>query len=246
MGPANVLTAWSPTVSQFKGKQIVITGASRGIGYHATKLFLAQGAKVIGTARSAQSLAKVDAEFKALGDFSGLACDQADPAAPAALGSAVAKAWDHVDILVNNAAVQTWKKDWLDEGPQMLEDQLRINVLAPHHTILALLPLIKRGTEPRIINVSSGAGTLGALQASPDMPTYRLTKFTFNGLSILWAGELKGQVAVNALDPGWLKTDLGGPQAPGEPIDGGKRVVALAGQPFSLTGKFIHDGEIAW
>lgn len=233
-------------MGQFSGKLIVLTGASRGVGYHATKLFLAAGASVIGTARSAAALDKVAAEFKALGDFQGLPCDQADPAAPAALGRAVAARWDRVDILVNNAAVQTWKKDWLEEGPALLEEHMRINVFAPQATILALLPLIKKGREPRIINVSSGAGTFKALVETPDMPTYRLTKYALNGLSVLWAGELKGQVAVNSLDPGWLRTDLGGPQAPGEPLDGGKRVLALAGQPFSLTGKFWHDAEIAY
>ena len=230
-------------MNQFKGKQIVITGASRGVGYQATKLFLAAGASVIGTARSAAALDKVAPEFKALGSFTGFACEQSDPAAPAQLGAAVAKLWDRVDILINNAAVQTWKKDWLDEGPALFEEHMRINVFAPHSTILALLPLVKKGTEPRIINVSSGAGTFKALVETPDMPTYRLTKYTLNGLTILWAGELKGLVAVNSLDPGWLKTDLGGPNAPGEPIDGGQRVLALAGLPFLLAGglKIIYD-----
>ena len=231
-------------MGQFSGKQIVLTGASRGVGYHAAKMFLAQGASVIGTARSAAALDKVAAEFKALGSFTGIACDQADPAAPAKLGAAVAQLWDRVDILVNNAAVQTWKKDWLDEGPALFEEHMRINVFAPHSTILALLPLIQKGREPRIINVSSGAGTFKALVESPDMPTYRFTKYALNGVTILWAGELKGRVAVNSLDPGWLKTDLGGPNAPGEPIDGGRRVLALAGLPFSATGKFYHGDQV--
>lgn len=234
-------------MASFSGKQIVITGASRGIGYQATKMFLSQGAKVIGTARDAAHLDKVAAEFKALGSFIPVACDQADPAAPRALGRAVAGHWDKVDLLINNAAVQTWKKDWLDEGPALLEQHMRINVFAPQATILALLPLVKKGDQPRIINVSSGAGTSKALVESPDMPTYRLTKYTLNGLTILWAGELKGQVAVNSLDPGWLKTDLGGPNAPGEPVDGGKRVLALAGLPFDVSGKFFYgDQEIAF
>jgi NAD(P)-dependent dehydrogenase (short-subunit alcohol dehydrogenase family) len=97
--------------------------------------------------------------------------------------------------------------------------------------------------EPRIINVSSGAGTFKCLQESPDMPTYRLTKYALNGLTLLWAAELKGKVAVNSLDPGWLKTDLGGPNAPGEPGDGGERMLEIAGLPFGETGKFYHGNK---
>ena len=75
------------------------------------------------------------------------------------------------------------------------------------------------------------------------MPTYRLTKYALGGLTILWAGVLKGQVAVNALDPGWLKTDLGGPNAPGEPADGGERMWEICSLPWSETGKFWYGDK---
>ena len=77
------------------------------------------------------------------------------------------------------------------------------------------------------------------------MPSYRMSKYALNGLSVLWARELAGQVAVNSLDPGWLRTDMGGPEAPGEPVEGGRRVLAAAGLPFETTGKFLYgDKEI--
>ncbi|HEY6079423.1 MAG TPA: hypothetical protein VIW29_11500, partial [Polyangiaceae bacterium] len=69
------------------------------------------------------------------------------------------------------------------------------------------------------------------------------SKLALNGLSILYAGDLKGKVAVNALDPGWLKTDLGGPNAPGEPLDGAKRMLELLRQRFEVTGGFWHGAE---
>jgi len=229
----------------FAGKRIVITGASRGIGYHAAKLFLQAGAEVFGTARDGARLEKTALELKALGSFTTFVADLSDPAAPKQVAEAVSRHWGAIDLLVNNAAVQTYKKDWIAEGVGLLEHDMRINFLAPHALTFHLLPLLRNGDEPRVINVSSGAGTRQALIDSPDMPTYRLTKYALNGLTILWAGELKGEVAVNSLDPGWLKTDLGGPNAPGEPLDGGERVVALASLPADVTGKFFYgDKEI--
>lgn len=103
--------------------------------------------------------------------------------------------------------------------------------------------LLEKGSEPRVVNVSSGAGSLQALKESPDMPTYRLTKYALGGVTILWAGILNGKVAVNALDPGWLKTDLGGPDAPGEPVDGGQRMWEICSLPFAETGKFWHGNQ---
>jgi NAD(P)-dependent dehydrogenase (short-subunit alcohol dehydrogenase family) len=227
----------------FQGKRIVITGASRGVGFEASRLFLKQGAEVFGTARDAARLDKAAAELKSLGSFTPFVADLLDPAAPKAIAGAVSRHWGAIDLLVNNAALQTWRKDWTAEGVDLLEHDTRINVFAPHALTFHLLPLLRNGDEPRVINVSSGAGTHAALVESPDMPTYRLTKYALNGLTILWAGMLKGEVAVNCLDPGWLKTDLGGPNAPGEPIDGGRRVLELAGLAPDVTGKFFYGNK---
>jgi hypothetical protein len=64
-----------------------------------------------------------------------------------------------------------------------------------------------------------------------------------NGLTLSYAGDLKGQVAVNSLDPGWLKTDLGGPHAPGEPVDGAVRLLEVATLPPTTTGGFWYGAE---
>jgi NAD(P)-dependent dehydrogenase (short-subunit alcohol dehydrogenase family) len=227
----------------FQGKRIVITGASRGIGYEAAKLFLQAGADVFGTARDAARLEKTAAELKALGSFKTFVADLSDPAAPKQVADAVSRHWGAVDLLVNNAAVQTWRKDWMAEGVGELEQGMRVNVFAPHALTFHLVPLLRNGDEPRVINVSSGVGSRQALMDSPEGASYRLSKYALNGLTILRAGTLKGEVAVNSLDPGWLRTDLGGPNAPGEPVDGGKRVLALAALSPEVTGKFFHGDE---
>jgi NAD(P)-dependent dehydrogenase (short-subunit alcohol dehydrogenase family) len=227
----------------FSGKRIVITGASRGVGFEGAKRFLAQGAQVFGTARDPERLARASAELNKIGPFTAFAADLWDPAAPKAIADAVSRHWGAVDLLINNAAVQTYKPGWAEEGVGLLEKELRPNVLVPHELCFHLAPLLRNGDEPRIINVTSGAGLLSVLQESKDMPTYRLTKFALNGLSILWANNLKGEVSVLGLDPGWLKTDLGGPNAPGEPGDGGERLLQVAALPFEITGKLYHGDK---
>lgn len=230
-------------MDQFKGKRIVLTGASRGVGFESAKLFLAAGAEVFGTGRDKVRLEKAAAELGKLGRFIPFLADFDDPAAPAAVAEAVAKTWPAFDFLLNNAAVQAYKKDWYDEGLDMLNHQWRCNVFAPHELIFRLLPMLEKGVEPRIVNVGSGAGNRQALQTQSDMPTYRLTKYALCGVTMLWAAQLKGKVAVNALDPGWLKTDLGGPNAPGVPADGGQRMVEICALPWTVTGKFWHGNK---
>ncbi len=234
-------------MNAFKGKRIVLTGATRGVGFEAAKLFLAAGAQVFGTGRDQARLQKAAIELQKLGQFYPFLADFDKPEAPAEVAAAVTALWPAVDLLLNNAAVQTHKKDWAAEGLDLLNEQWRCNVFAPHELTFRLVGLLVKGVEPRIVNVSSGAGSIQALRNSSDMPTYRLTKYALGGMTILWATTLKGKVAVNCLDPGWLKTDLGGPNAPGEPADGGQRMWEICSLPWTETGKFWHGNrEIAF
>ena len=103
-------------MTDFKGKKILITGASRGIGFESAKIFLAAGAHVIGTGRDQERLDRASAELSTIGDFHPLIADFEDPAAPALVAQAVEVRWDSLDFLLNNAAVQTYKSDWEDVG----------------------------------------------------------------------------------------------------------------------------------
>jgi NAD(P)-dependent dehydrogenase (short-subunit alcohol dehydrogenase family) len=227
-------------MKQLLGRRIVLTGASRGIGREAVELFSAEGAEIIGVARDEAKLRELAGRFP---NFFPLVGDITDRGLGARVVSAVHQRWGALDVLINNAAIQNYNAGFHDEPLDTLENNFLTNVLSVHWLTHALLPLLSGGSEPRIVNVSSGAGKLDVLKSEPNMPAYRLSKFALNGLSILYAGDLKGKIAVNALDPGWLKTDLGGPNAPGEPRDGAQRLLELLQKPFAVTGGFWYGAE---
>ena len=83
----------------------------------------------------------------------------------------------------------------------------------------------------------------GHWDVTDGMASYRLSKYALNGLTLLYARQLAGKIAVNSLDPGWLKTDMGGKDAPGEAIDGGKRILELLKKPGTETGKFWYGAQ---
>lgn len=228
-------------MGKLDGRRILLTGASRGIGFETVKLFTAEGARILGVARDAAKLKALEASHP--GAFKGVAGDITDKGLAPRLAREAEAHFGALDLLINNAAIQRWDAGFGAEDLDTLEKHLDANVLGVHWMIRALTPLLLKGREPRIINVSSGAGKFDALKAEPAGPSYKLSKFALNGLTLLYAGDLKGKVAVNSLDPGWLKTDLGGPNAPGEPPEGAERMLALATKPFDVSGRFFYGAE---
>jgi NAD(P)-dependent dehydrogenase (short-subunit alcohol dehydrogenase family) len=232
----------------FNKRRILLSGASRGIGLGAVRLLLAEGASVIGTGQDAARLEASAQELKKLGDFHGVAADLGRPAQAASiLAEAVKQRWGALDVLVNNAAIGGQAGGYAKIPADDLEKVLQVNLLAPHHLIKALLPFLEKGSEPRVLNVSSESGQLRNQQRRQDDPSYNLSKYALNSLSMLWSAELHGRVAVNAMHPGWVRSDMGGPEAPDDLATGGRRIVQALAKPFTETGKFWYGEEaIDW
>lgn len=231
------------------GVRIVLTGVSRGVGLAAARLLLDNGADVVGVARDAARLADATAELgqRAPGRFAAVCVEVTDRTAASQIADAVAERWAAVDVVIHNAGVMLHHEGGLMSEPEgILSQTLDINLVAPLTLSRALLPLLLEGVHPRILNVGSGAGTFDGMK-EPGIASYRLSKWALHGMTMLQAQELEGKVAVHAFDPGWIRTDLGGPQAPGTPEEAAAGLLQAVLMPTSNTGLFVKDGnEIPW
>lgn len=227
----------------------LITGANRGIGFETARQLARRGFWVVIAARDEasgkQALAAIqpeggNAEFLLLD----VSCSESIQNA-ARQFSEIAS---HLDVLINNAAI------YPDEGLNVLtiprdrlDETFQTNTFGPLEVAQAFLPYLCRGKATRMINVSSGYGQLAGL--SPDVPSYCLSKLALNGLTILLAEALRADgVAVNSMCPGWVRTDMGGPNATLSVEEGADTAVWLAADaPQELTGKFFRNRqEIPW
>ena len=221
---------------------IVITGASRGIGRGLAEDYLASGWHVVATVRRSAdraSLAEAGAEVVTL--------EVTDPGS--VHGLAVHLEDRPIDVLVNNAgtkgpAVQTsFEMDF--EG---FARALAVNTLGPLRVTQALLPNLRAGHTGRVVNVSSRMGSLS--YAKSDTVAYRASKAALNKVTQCQATDLAPfGIAVAAVHPGWVRTDLGGHDAD---LDVATSVAGLRsvidGLTLASTGSFLdHDGSpLAW
>jgi NAD(P)-dependent dehydrogenase (short-subunit alcohol dehydrogenase family) len=230
---------------KLEGRRVVVTGASRGVGYETTKRFLGEGARVLGIAKDGPRLARAAESLATYGDFAAMEADLCHSDAAGRVAAVVLERWEGLDILFSNAAILV-----NDGGPRSFEEEpsgtfertLESNLVAPFRLTAALLPLLRRGREPRIVYVGSGAGTLEGVHLD-GIASYRLSKWALHGLAMLQATHLVGAIAVNTFDPGWVKTDLGGPNAPGSPVESAEGALAVVTLPFETTGKIWKDGR---
>jgi NAD(P)-dependent dehydrogenase (short-subunit alcohol dehydrogenase family) len=219
---------------------VVVTGGNRGIGFEICRQLAARGARVVLTARNAEAGAaavKKLAAQKLAVTFHPL--DVTDAKSVAALRDFLQETYGHVDVLTNNAGIIA-KGDApaLKVELAAVRETVETNALGPLHLAQTLVPLLKKGTSPRIVNMSSGMGAL--TDNDGGYAAYRMSKTAINAVTAILSAELRGAIAVNSVCPGWVKTDMGGPHATRDVADGADTAVWLAlDAPEKLTGKIL-------
>jgi NAD(P)-dependent dehydrogenase (short-subunit alcohol dehydrogenase family) len=156
----------------------------------------------------------------------------------------VSSKFGRLDILVNNAGVLIDESDFPTETRmETVRTTLETNLLGPWRLSQAFIPLMKRNNYGRIVNVSSTAGALSEMPNSLYSPAYSISKTALNALTIMLASELRSSnILVNAVCPGWVRTDMGGENAPRSVEEGAGTVVWLATLPDGgPTGGFFRD-----
>ena len=151
-----------------------------------------------------------------------------------------------VKPLLQKAGIGAGRKTAENISLMSVKQVMEINFYGPWRMIQAFLPLLLKSEEGRIINMSSGMGELKSLTGK--YPGYSLSKSSLNALTIMFSNELKEKgIKVNAMCPGWVKTDMGGPDAPRNVSEGADTAVWLATEKEIPTGKFFRDRkEIDW
>jgi NAD(P)-dependent dehydrogenase (short-subunit alcohol dehydrogenase family) len=190
----------------------LITGSSRGVGQQIALGLAARRCNVIVHARSLDHTEETMALLEAYDVAShAVAGDLAAPEGVQRVIDAVNVAPNRVDILYNNAAIQNpWREIWDITRDEWLTT-FQINVFAMIRLCNAFAPAMRERGYGRIVNLTSG------IRDTPQLAPYSVSKAAVDKYTRDLAAELKGtNVLVNTLDPGWLKTDMGGPQAPGE------------------------------
>lgn len=233
-------------MTPYPHKTAVVTGANRGIGLEVVRQLSRRGFIVLLAARDRASGMRAASELqKSDGLVRFLYLDVAKPATIEHAVRDFADQADHLDVLVNNAAIlRDEKADVLTVSSEVFVETLVTNTLGPLHVTRAFLPWLARSDAGRVVNVSSGAGALSEMQTWA--PAYSVSKAALNAVTCQLAAALKSWgVAVNSVCPGWVRTDMGGPKAPRSVEEGAQGIVWLATEaPQDLTGKFLRDREI--
>jgi NAD(P)-dependent dehydrogenase (short-subunit alcohol dehydrogenase family) len=228
-------------------KIILVTGSNKGIGYEVVKQLAKLGHQVILTSRDEakglEALKKLKTENL---NVLFIPIDITSEASIQQAASKVKSEYGKLDVLINNAAISLrGDHSLLQNDSNITEQIINTNALAQLAVTRAFQSLIPNGG--RIIMVSSGGGSMSD-PVGGWSPAYCVSKSFLGALTRHLAYELSSKkISVNALDPGWVKTDMGGRSAPGSVEEGADTPVWLATTEKVATGKFFRNRrEIPW
>jgi NAD(P)-dependent dehydrogenase (short-subunit alcohol dehydrogenase family) len=227
-------------------KTALVTGGNKGIGYEIVRQLLTAGLRVFLAARNSAAGKKAASSLD--GDVQFLQMDVANDASIEQAAKTYSEMSDSLDILINNAAIYPDQSlDILTISREQLVETFHTNTFGPVKVAQAFLPFLKKSRGARIINLSSGYGEIGGL--SHNVPSYCLSKLTLNGVTIMLDQALRSEgIAVYVMCPGWVRTDMGGANAPRSVKEGADTAVWLATEaPQTLSGKLFRDRRaIPW
>ncbi len=218
-----------------KGKWALVTGASRGIGYLAAEFLAKEGCNLVLASRDSTHCDKILQKAKAYGvEAYAVSVALEDPESVKAMCQTIDDKGTQIDIILNNAGLQVgYRSDYLNTPYADFDTSFRINTTAPMMIVYHFLPgMIERGFG-RIINTTSG------IDLQPEQAGYSASKAALNKVTRDLGFKLEGSdVMISLTDPGWCRTDLGGPQAPNDPAS------ALPGVVVGVFLEDYHSGRL--
>jgi NAD(P)-dependent dehydrogenase (short-subunit alcohol dehydrogenase family) len=234
------------TAEKKRNRIALVTGANRGLGFETCRQLAQLGLTVI---LSARDLTKGEVAAKQLIerglDVIFYELDVLNQSHMNRIIRQIEQRFGRLDVLVNNAAIlyDTWQSA-VNAELEIVNQALASNLFGPWKLSQLCIPLMKRNNYGRIVNVSSGAGSLHYMGSGS--PAYSVSKAALNAFTRILAADLHGTgILVNSVDPGWVATDMGG--RGGRPVeDGAKGIVWAATLPDNgPSGGFFFDGKHA-
>jgi NAD(P)-dependent dehydrogenase (short-subunit alcohol dehydrogenase family) len=224
----------------------VVTGAAQGLGLEVSRGLAASGHRVILTGRDGAALERAAATLPKGRDHRIALLDIASDASVAAFFKELATHEDRLDVLVNNAGRLYGRADDLDSPADVIAEAIGNNALGAWRMMQRAIPMMNAQGWGRIANVSSGMGALESL--GPDAVPYRASKATLDALTLIAAPACGPGVKLNAVCPGWVRTEMGGSAATRTLEEGASGILWAATLPDDGPhGGFFRDGRrIAW
>ena len=225
------------------GRVALVTGANRGIGLAVVQGLAERGATALLGARDRDRGEQAAAGLRALGlAVRAIQIDVSDRASIAGAAAAIEVEHGRLDVLVNNAGLLAYDSA-VDLDPDTADLFWRTNTLGPWILAAAVVPLMRRNLWGRIVNVTSEMASLERMTASG--PCYRVSKTALNAVTRVLADELVGSgILVNSLSPGWVRTEMGGPEAPRSIEQGCASILwGVDIGDDGPNGGFFQDGE---
>jgi NAD(P)-dependent dehydrogenase (short-subunit alcohol dehydrogenase family) len=237
-----------------KQHMALVTGSNRGIGYEIVKQLAMKKIEVILTSRNSASGEAAVRKLARDGvkKVVAMELDVSNQVSVDNLLDKVEKTFGRLDILVNNAAILIDKDNVTASNANLetVKATLETNLIGAWRMCRAFIPLMKKNSFGRIVNVSSGSGQFEYMATSGGYwPAYSVSKASLNALTVMLASELRGtNILVNAVCPGWVRTNMGGNNATRSVEEGAATPVWLATLPDGgPTGYNFYDKkQISW